>query len=1162
MRNLLVLLMMAFCLNPAWAATGIDLTAMTADTHPTVDDLLYMVNDPLTTHGPRKVTLLSLFTSFGTDYITGLTNDVTPTGDDLIMTIDSPGGTAVNKKVTLTNLFNTFSPATGWTLSGSNIYSTYNVGIGVASPTVALHVVGNARVTGLVSCTSSIVTDAQGNFSCGSGGGGGGAGIGTVNPGTSGLIAYYPGTGSTVDDLSILKTDGTNLGISTATPGKTLDITGTLRTSGAATIGGALAVTGAVTGSNLSGTNTGDQTNITGNAATVTTNANLTGPIASSGNATSITAQTGTGTTFVMNTSPTLVTPVLGVASATNLGIGTTLNGSASLAVMNGNVGVGTWKPVNAIDNRANQSIGYTNISAPTGGLIVSGNTGIGTSLPTALLDVGLAHAFQVDSNGMPTINGGASPITSSFGNLSSKSNAWASGRGALQFFDGTGTTYLLGALVSDVPINGQVPTWTNGAITWETPSSGGSASITAADTQIIFSDGANSPAGDAGFVYNKVTNTATADAFQTTAIQRPYVSLDASGTDSAWMMGVSGNGDSTDNDFLRVGIGTTMPDIITKVTVDRTGNVGIGSTSPNNNLDVGSGTAQAALFKMTTNPVRGYSLTANDTVGVGTWMGNVINVRAWGATGDGSTDDTTAIQNAMNAAAGNAILYFPKPSVYYKITTTLRLSSNLTIRGDNSKIHMPAQASEAAIQAMFDTNNGATTSNVDIAGLYIESVNTTVGGGGSGYFTGSNTSYVMGINAHNTSDIRVHDITMDALAYGMKFDTTLNTHLFFNNIKIINSGQPFYGSHITDGYFTNMYLDSTGYTGTDGHLHSFYFETNVQDIFFNNVSMNNTAGGCIQIYESGGTAAKNIQGKNLSCATAADFMIIWTGTTDVRIDGWRVTGATKVFNIDDAHDLQFSHGYVELKQYLIDDGGSTASSHVVIDNLVMDASTKTADAGDFLQGEDIGGSYFTLENSHIYGITANNRVVYNSGVALTNLRISNNDFYFAATPADNPVSLRNASTTAIVNNNRFINQGTATTNAVIHAPITLGQVVATDNQATGFPKMTSGSDTGTVATNNFVNGVGASLDTQFGNIGIGTWRPTTMLEVGLKSLNVTTAGNVGIGSSNPGRALDVGPGLGVRFVGIGTTVPQQVCISNGKIGYYNGTWASSCTTP
>jgi hypothetical protein len=47
--------------------------------------------------------------------------------------------------------------------------------------------------------------------------------------------------------------------------------------------------------------------------------ANLTGPITSVGPATSVAAQTGTGSTFVMNTSPTLVTPDLGVATATSI---------------------------------------------------------------------------------------------------------------------------------------------------------------------------------------------------------------------------------------------------------------------------------------------------------------------------------------------------------------------------------------------------------------------------------------------------------------------------------------------------------------------------------------------------------------------------------------------------------------------------------------------------------------------------------------------------------------------------------------------------------------------------------------------------------------------------------------------------------------------------
>lgn len=65
-------------------------------------------------------------------------------------------------------------------------------------------------------------------------------------------------------------------------------------------------------------------TNATGTASgltagNVTTNANLTGVITSVGNATSIASQTGTGTKFVVDTSPTLVTPNIGVATGTSL---------------------------------------------------------------------------------------------------------------------------------------------------------------------------------------------------------------------------------------------------------------------------------------------------------------------------------------------------------------------------------------------------------------------------------------------------------------------------------------------------------------------------------------------------------------------------------------------------------------------------------------------------------------------------------------------------------------------------------------------------------------------------------------------------------------------------------------------------------------------------
>ena len=66
--------------------------------------------------------------------------------------------------------------------------------------------------------------------------------------------------------------------------------------------------------------------------STVLAPSNLTGPITSVGNVTSIASQTGTGTKFVVDNTPTLITPVLGVATATSIN-GTSIPSSKTLVV-------------------------------------------------------------------------------------------------------------------------------------------------------------------------------------------------------------------------------------------------------------------------------------------------------------------------------------------------------------------------------------------------------------------------------------------------------------------------------------------------------------------------------------------------------------------------------------------------------------------------------------------------------------------------------------------------------------------------------------------------------------------------------------------------------------------------------------------------------------
>lgn len=145
-----------------------------------------------------------------------------------------------------------------------------------------------------------------------------GTNTGDVTLVTVGSVPNANGASLSGQALTLQAADGSNPGVLTA---------------GTQTIGGAKTFSSAITSTVSTGTapfviaSTTRVSNLnvatSGNADTVTTNANLTGPITSVGNATSIASQTGTGTTFAMSVSPVFTTPNIGTAT-----------GSASLNVL------------------------------------------------------------------------------------------------------------------------------------------------------------------------------------------------------------------------------------------------------------------------------------------------------------------------------------------------------------------------------------------------------------------------------------------------------------------------------------------------------------------------------------------------------------------------------------------------------------------------------------------------------------------------------------------------------------------------------------------------------------------------------------------------------------------------------------------------------------
>ena len=138
------------------------------------------------------------------------------------------------------------------------------------------------------------------------------------------LIAAAPGALDTLDELAAALGDDANFATT---------VTNSLATKlplAGGTMTGAIAMgTNKITG-------LGDPTNAQDAATknyidTVSiAPSNLTGPITSVGPATSVASQTGTGSTFVMQASPTLTTPNIGVATATSIN-GTTIPSSKTL---------------------------------------------------------------------------------------------------------------------------------------------------------------------------------------------------------------------------------------------------------------------------------------------------------------------------------------------------------------------------------------------------------------------------------------------------------------------------------------------------------------------------------------------------------------------------------------------------------------------------------------------------------------------------------------------------------------------------------------------------------------------------------------------------------------------------------------------------------------
>lgn len=138
------------------------------------------------------------------------------------------------------------------------------------------------------------------------------------------------------------------------------------------------------------------------------------------------------------------------------------------------------------------------------------------------------------------------------------------------------------------------------------------------------------------------------------------------------------------------------------------------------------------------------------------------LNVKDYGALGDGKSSDSKPIQNALNAGI-KKVVYFP--AGLYCVTTTLIVPGNITIIFDKG-----AKIISYSDNNIFYHASGTNNSNITIDGAVIQ-----------GYNTGNNQ---YGIKIDSCNNLKIKNCIITNCARGVRFTNCINSVIKENTVK------------------------------------------------------------------------------------------------------------------------------------------------------------------------------------------------------------------------------------------------------------------------------------------------------------------------------------------------------------------------------------------
>jgi len=246
------------------------------------------------------------------------------------------------------------------------------------------------------------------------------------------------------------------------------------------------------------------------------------------------------------------------------------------------------------------------------------------------------------------------------------------------------------------------------------------------------------------------------------------------------------------------------------------------------------------------------------------------FSVTDYGARGDGVTDDTSAVQAAINAAAvlGGTVTF---PEGTFLITSTIRPRSNISISGVPGKtvLTMPAQVSRCYM--LYAEN----LSNLVLSGLVFRA--------------SSYADNVSGLYLPGATDCRASNLYLEGLVYGIKLGSgSTASGWLMNDIVVRNTQMPMYISYVHDSSFARLDLQAVHLATTGDH--AVYIERESRRLSFTDCALSGGSGYSLQLYLSEGSSS-DIDFDNLTLdATSGRFpLVIGSGFSNVYFRNTRI---------------------------------------------------------------------------------------------------------------------------------------------------------------------------------------------------------------------------------------------------------------------------------